>query len=499
MCASGEPASYLRRRAAVTATLPEPLLTRPGTVGQLRRRLLLMSYHFPPGESVGALRWEKLAVLAVERGWGVDVVTLDPGSLPGTDWTRAAGLPPGTRVYGVRSRLHPVERLVQLATRANHGLRRIMEGRHGEPPQDPVPAAGDDLTRAGLVPRRELRWRLTAPRDYLRAFEAWLDFAHEGAWSRAAGRTALRLARPGVHQAIVTSGPPHMVHQAGRLVSRRTGSPHVIDMRDPWSLRATAAASQASPAWFWLARRHERAAVERAALVVTNTDPLRTAMQALYPHARSRIITVLNGCDEESIRGGHSTRFTIAYAGSIYLDRNPTMVFRAAARVIRELRLSPQQLGFEFIGSVDGFGGVPLQVMARDEGVADYVRTRPTLPRRDALAILAEAVMLLSLPQSAPLSIPSKVFEYMQFPAWLLVLAQRDSATELLLRGTAADVVGPHDLSRIADVLRTRYLQFAAGVRPTPVGADGRFSRRAQAGILFDALEGCIAPTIPRA
>ena len=477
----------------MTATLPEPLLSREGTARQLRRRLLLVSYHFPPGRSVGALRWEKLAGLAAERGWGLDVVTLDPGSVPAPDWTRLAGLPAGIRVYGVPSCLHPAERLVRLLWRACRGLERLMP-RHASLPQNRVPSAVDDLTRAGLVPRRHVRWRVTAPRDYVRGFEAWLDFAHESAWSRAAGLTALRLAQPGVHQVVVTSGPPHMVHQAGRLVSRRTGSPHVMDMRDPWSLRATAAVSQASPAWFWLARRYERTAVARAALVVTNTEPLRIAMQALYPNARSRVITVLNGCDEESMPSSPAgRRFTIAYAGSIYLDRNPSMVFRAAARVVRELQLTPEQFGFEFVGGVDGFGGVPLEVMARDEGLAGYVRTQAALPRREALALLAQAAMLLSLPQSAPLSIPSKIFEYMQFHAWLLVLAQRDSATELLLRGTAADVVEPHDLAGIGDVLRTRYLQFAAGARATPVGADGRFSRRAQAGILFAALEDCVA------
>jgi len=266
-----------------------------------------------------------------------------------------------------------------------------------------------------------------------------------------------------------------------------------MDMRDPWSLRVSAAASNASPAWFWLAGRHERRAVERAALVVTTTEPLRIAMQALYPDARSRVITVLNGYDEEPMPSMPAApRFTIAYAGSIYIDRNPSMVFRAAARVVRELSLTPDQFGFEFIGSVENFGGVPLDVMAREEGLAGYVRTQATLPRREALALLAQCTMLLSLPQSARLCIPAKVFEYVQFNAWLLVLAQRESATELLLRGTAADVVDPHDLAGITEVLRTRYLQFAAGARPTPVGTDGRFSRRVQAQVLFDALEDCV-------
>src|SRR2546430_13483651 len=284
-----------------------------------------------------------------------------------------------------------------------------------------------------------------------------------------------------------------MVHQAGRLVSRETGLPHVMDMRDPWSLVPGLPVAVASPAWFWLAARYERSAVERAALVVANTDPLRIAMQRLYPTARGRIVTVLNGCDEEQMPSSPATRrFTIAYAGSIYIDRNPRIVFRAAARVVRELGLTADQFGLDFIGSVDSFSDVPLDVIAQEEGLAGYVRTRAALPRRQALALLAQATMLLSLPQDFPVCIPSKLFEYMQFDAWLLVLARRDSASELLLRGTAADVVEPEDLDRISQVLRTRYSQFATGARPRRVAADGRFSRRAQARVLFDALADCV-------
>ena len=141
---------------------------------------------------------------------------------------------------------------------------------------------------------------------------------------------------------------------------------------------------------------------------------------------------------------------------------------------------------------MDSFGDVPLDVIAQEEGLAGYVRTRAALPRRQALALLAQATMLLSLPQDIPVCIPSKLFEYMQFDAWLLVLATRDSASELLLRGTAADVVEPEDLDRISQVLRTRYSQFATGVRPRRVATNDRFSRRAQARVLFDALEDCV-------
>jgi hypothetical protein len=423
----------------------------------------------------------------------LDVVTLDPGSLPSVDWTRLAGLPGGMRVYGVASRAHPAEHWERLLARLYHRARPP-----AFPPANPLPhrasSDGEAFALAGLVARQQLRWRSTALRDYVRAFEAWLDFARDGAWSQAAGRTALRLAQAGVHRAVVTSGPPHMVHQAGRLVSRRTGLAHIIDMRDPWSLVPALPTPIASPVWLWLAARYERSAVERAALVVTNTEPFRSAMQALYPGARGRIVTVMNGCDEEQVSSASSARrFTIAYAGSIYIDRNPRLIFRAAAQVVRDLKLTPEQFGFDFVGHVDQFAGVPLAVIAQEEGLEGYVRTRAALPRQEVLAVLAQAPMLLTLPQDIRLCIPSKVFEYMQFNAWLLALAKRDSATELLLRGTAADVVEPEDVPRIAEVVRTRYLQFARGERPTRVATNGRFSRRAQAQVLFDALEACVA------
>lgn len=455
------------------------------------RRLLLISYHFPPGQAVGALRWQKLAGFAAERGWGLDVVTQDPSSLPDADWTRMAELPPETRVYGVPACRHPAERLERLVWQTYRRL-RPHASRGAGLPRDGASSGDDAWAHAGLVPRAQLRWRVTAPRDYVRAFEAWLDFAHAGTWSRAAGVTALRLVQPGVHRAIVTSGPPHMVHLAGRLVSRRTGLPHVMDMRDPWSLNPALPVSQASPLWLWLAARYERSAVERAALVVTNTEPFRVAMQALYPSLSSRIIAVMNGCEDEPIASAPAARrFIIAYAGSIYIDRDPRTVFRAAGRVVRELRLAPDRLGIEFMGHADSFGGVSIGTIAREEGLEGYVSTLPPGPRVEAMKFLAQATMLVSLPQDTPLAIPSKVFEYMQFNAWLLVLAKHDSATARLLRDTTADVVEPDDLDGIVAVLRTRYLKFAAGDRPTRIASNGVFSRREQAQVLFDAVERC--------
>jgi hypothetical protein len=297
----------------------------------------------------------------------------------------------------------------------------------------------------------------------------------------------------GVHRMVVTCGPPHMVHEAGRRIAARSGIPHVIDMRDPWSLVERLPAATASPLTFRLAERHERAAIRDASLVVANTEPARRALQNRYPGHPAKIIAVMNGYDEERIPPAADTgRFSLAYAGTIYLDRNPTVLFRAAARLVREFRLQPSEFGIDLKGHVRSFNGMTVPAIADAEGVRDFVTVQAAGSRADALEFLASATVLVSLPQDSDMAIPSKVFEYMQFPAWLLVFATPESATELALRGSHAHVVPPDDVNAAYQVLRQRFLQHRSGVRPDSASVDGPLSRAAQARILLDAIDRCL-------
>jgi glycosyltransferase involved in cell wall biosynthesis len=313
-----------------------------------------------------------------------------------------------------------------------------------------------------------------------------------GRWAREAAALALRLIEPGVHQAVITSGPPHMAHDAGWLVSRTARLPFVMDLRDPWSIVQRIPEHTASPLWLRLAVRRERRAVSGAALVVTNTEPCRLAMCRLYPEASGRIITVMNGCDTDPLPPScHGHRFVIAYAGGIYFNRDPRMLFRAAARLIDEFALEPADFGIEFLGHVDRYGSTPVSDIAREDGIERFETLEPKRPRREALEFLARAAMLVALPQDSDLTIPAKLFEYVRFDAWVLALTTRDSATDILLRGSGADVVTQDDFAGLLNVVRDRFVQYRSGVRPRRIARDGRFSRRTQAERLLDAIEAC--------
>jgi len=466
---------------------PFPFYEARGATQTGAARFLLVSYHFPPGTAAGALRWEKLAALAAERGWALDVITLAPDDLGVRDPARLKTLPAGTRVYGVREPKLVLDQL-EHGVWVGYRLVRDVYTRRAAPVAPAI--AG------GTAPARAKSPRRSAAR---RAYNAWLEYARQRGWAQQAAAMGCQLASLQHYRAVISCGPPHMAHQGARLIADAASLPHVMDMRDPWSLVERLVGDIDSPVWYSLARRYEPSLVARAALVVMNTEPACRAMQAAYPRATGHIIAVPNGFDEEEVvlAPTAADRFTIAFAGSVYLDRDPRPLLRAAAAVVRDLHLTPADLGIEFMGEVgalDDNDPTSIGSMARAEGLAGFVHTSGVLPRAVLRERLQQAALLVSLGQDSHMAIPSKIFEYMQYPAGLVALAEPQSATAGLLKDTAADVVAPADVGTLAAVLRRRYEEFRRGHRPPPLRADRRFSRRTQAQRLFDAVERVTTP-----
>jgi len=470
----------------VSADISPFFLTGPNAAA--RRRLLLVSWHFAPAQTAGALRWQKMSRYAAERGWAIDVITLAPSSLRLADQSSLAELPAGVRLFGVPKRQVWEERLED---RASQFRRWLVPSSTPDRIPDSISPARTAPETESLAPE-EIRWRWTT-RDLIRAWTAYLEFRRDGAWAARVTALGRELGARTRYDAVMSSGPPHLAHSAARRIGEHVGVPVVLDFRDPFALVRRLPAPIASPLWFALARRHERPAVARARLITVTTDALRAALERIYPEARDKIVTVTNGCDDEQItEDGRRERFVIAYAGALYLDRDPTSFFRAAAATVRAMQLRPAEFGIDFIGHTERYGGARLQDLAAAERLEPFVRVIPQVPRTEALRLMSSASMLLNLPQDSPYAIPSKVFEYMLFDAWLLVLADRGTPTELLLRDTGAHIVAPTDVAGIGAAIRLCMERFRRGERPARISLQERFTRRYQAGLFLDALDRAV-------
>jgi len=462
----------------------EPFFERPSRPEQEQDRLLLISQHFPPNVTIGARRWEQFARFIADRGWGLDVVMCrqdDDG-----DAARMAALPDGVRVFHVPQPELMVEQLENWAARV---YRRIFPR---QKPHGATAVSGDNaaVSDHASIARDQMRWPPRTMRELTRLGSAYVVFARDEAWSRHAAVVGTSIVRVGVHRAVLSSGPPHMAHEAARHVAGAARLPLIVDMRDPWSLLPMLHETQASLWWYSQARRYERQVVADAAIVIANTDHAREGLAAAYPEARERMITVLNGTDSYAVppsrRGG---RFTIGFAGTVYLDQDVRNLMRASADVIRALSLTPADFGIDFIGDFGKPGELSIEVFAREAGIGDYVSVGPRRPHSGALEFLAQATMLVVFVGFGPEFIPAKTFEYMRFDAWLLTLTEPGSATAQLLRGTDADIVAPADVPAIAAAIRRRYEMHRQGVAPTRIARDDRFSRARQAETLLEAIE----------
>ena len=455
-------------------TLLEPFFASPPGKGAARptRRLLVVTYHFPPDRAVGGLRWEQLSRYFAANGWAVDVITRDLNRVGARDDRRLNSLAPGVRVFAASEGEPLTARAERLAIRL---VRRIVPRR----PDHNVDVKAS-LSRTELA-------RPTDGRRLLRAHGAWISIGTEKIWARAAAGIGMALTRDSRYDLVVGCGPPHMAHEAARRIANDARLPLMVDFRDPWSGLERLPDNHASPLYFRLLERHERVFVRDARLIVMNTERARDDMRRRYPEAADRIVVVRNGSDGEALPSVvASERFSIRFAGSICLDRDPTMFFRAASTVVRRLGLTPKEFAIEFIGTVDEIGGRTVREIAAAEGVAEFLELGGSIPRDAAMRFLAGATVLLNLPQDSDLCVPAKIFEYVRFNAWMLVLASDASATADTLRGTTADIVDPNDVDAMAAVIERRYTQHARGERPVAIGHDGRFDRAHQARLLLE-------------
>jgi glycosyltransferase involved in cell wall biosynthesis len=455
-----------------------------------RPRLLFISYYFPPRQSAGALRWRKMAPFLHELGWDIDVLTTPPlgQRSPGG----LSDLPEGVEMYAVPESPGRLRRL-------EDGIAAwIHRSRNGSTPRESS-VRNDAKANVPTIPLSSVTWIPRSSREFVRLYKVLVDHEELLAWARSAQRIGAALAARNTYSAIVASGPPWSTTIAATRLGREYSLPVVLDFRDPWALPLPRHIEKtAHPLGALLGSRMEADVVRTARAVIVNTPTVERAMRERYPGVLFR--TIANGVDDffEPRPPKPGELFRIIYAGTIYLDRDPSVLFGAVGTMVRRLGLSPAEVAVEFFGDVGSFHRVPTERYAEMAGVRDYFRTVGHVPREELLTHLERASVLVSLPQSTPWSIPSKIFEYMGFNASLLVYAEPGSATAEMLAGSDATVLDPADRDGTVAALCAAYARHAAGMAASQGGDRLRFARNNRGKELQDFL-GEIGIAVPRA
>ncbi|HEY0528787.1 MAG TPA: glycosyltransferase, partial [Gemmatimonadaceae bacterium] len=175
------------------------------------RRLLVISYHFPPDGAIGGQRWAGLSKYLARLGWEVHVVT--------------------AAAAGSEEPIANVHRHFRGRRRTLNDFYRTAAGRFRQ-------RSGNDQDLLLESHSRQRSISLLNPIDAVRKILGSAIFLPDDArgWIMAAAGTARALLRESKFDAVISSGPPHSAHLAALAATIGSDTPLWMDMRDPWSV-----------------------------------------------------------------------------------------------------------------------------------------------------------------------------------------------------------------------------------------------------------------------
>jgi glycosyltransferase involved in cell wall biosynthesis len=418
-----------------------------GIARQETRRVLLVSFHFPPDAGVGGLRCQKFAKYLPAYAWTPHVLTVRERYYPRVDPSRFRDVQ-NTAIW--RTRAWPSPRIAALAVRAAL-LRALGRGNVTMERQE-------KHSRITLTERNRVRpGRWAALRRTLLSFASLPD--DQVGWLAPGLAQALRVHRRERVEALVTSGPPHTAHLIGWWLKRLTGVRWIADFRDPWTwnegkVRSTRSVlSDRTEAWM------ERRVVEAADHVVLVTDRLREEFAHAYEHVpAAKFTTIWNGFDADDFDDhiGRPTGgpFTIAHVGSLYLRRSPAAFLTAVRDLIRQRRIPPEDLRILFAGEFAD--GCQVDGLVASLGLSRVAAVSEPVPHREAVGLMQRADLLLLSAQCPTYQVPAKTFEYLAAGPPILAIAEEGAAADLVRK--TGGWVSADDPAMLAEVVHQAYL-----------------------------------------
>ena len=425
------------------------------------RSVLLAVAEFPPIGGGGVIRMAKLSRYLDELGWSVTVVTSDEPLAHAVDPTLLDELPDSIRIDKVRPPFHRIGRAVTSGAKQRVARRTPLFGL--------LHSMRQGFRNAIAIPDRWLPWSLSVGRRY--------------APSR-------------LPDAVISSGPPHSVHIGASMLARRHRIPHLIDLRDEWSLRPL---TQSRIPWRIAAeRRIERWCLHRADALVVVSEESRRRYAAAYPGIAHRIVVVPNGFDPEDFESivpaeRDGAVMTLGYAGSFQVGTDVRPLLAAIGDVTRN-GIGDRAVRFALAGPL-----LPEELdVARASIPAHALQIHGFMPHREALRLMAGWDALCVVATDGRASLAGKLYECLALRKPIVVVAPDGPATRLVTELGAGTVGEPHD----AGSIRAAILAALGMVGPDFAGASDEalapYDRRRQAERWDRLLDGLIERAISR-
>ncbi|TXE11005.1 glycosyltransferase family 4 protein [Algoriphagus aquimarinus] len=413
----------------------------------MKKRVLIITYYWPPSGGSGVQRWLKFAKYLPEAGWEPVIFTPENPDFDLKDESLEKEISTNLEVMKF-----PIWEPYQLLDRIR-GKKESHPGRVLEQKEQSFIEKAAIWLRANLM--------VPDPRVF---------------WVKPSVKFLTELVEKGQFDAVITTGPPHSMHLIGRDLKRKTGVFWLADFRDPWSQ------------WEFLDKlpmqnrvRDKHKKMEQEVLneadVVTTISP--TFQHDLEQVANRKINLITNGFDDTDIPEGFSVgekkagSLHLVYTGIIDSIRNPMPLLKAMRE---EFSKEKGDVKFTFVGRVsDQVRGE----IAADSWLSTHVHFAGYVSHQEVFGFYEKAdalALILTSTKNAKGNIPGKLFEYMATTLPILALGDPEGDSAKILKEAEAGQVFSHS-DHVAIQVSLRRLFERSGKAESARGID-QYSRR---------------------
>jgi glycosyltransferase involved in cell wall biosynthesis len=395
------------------------------------RKVLIITYYWPPSGGAGVQRWLKFSKYLREYGWEPVIYTPENPEAPAVDHSLEKDIPEGITVIKL-----PI-------FEPYSAYKRFVGMKPGE------------KVNAGFLQEKEKPGRAEG-------FAVWLrgNFFIPDArrfWINPSVKFLTKYLKDNPVNAIVSTGPPHSMHLIAMQLNRTFNIPWLADFRDPWTgidfyhqLKLTSLANK-------LHHKLEKKVLLSATEVTVIS---RDMMNEFIGIVERTYKLVTNGYDEEDIRplpqNQLDDEFTVSHIGSLNSARNPVKLWKALAEMADQNPLFAKSLKVKLVGKVD----IGVIKSIEGFGLTKYLTRIEYMPHREVMNEIQKSQVLLLLINDTPNAkgiLTGKIFEYLGSGRPILNIGPEDGDAAVILRDTEAGQTADYLNEKAMQLILTEY------------------------------------------
>ena len=422
------------------------------------KRVLIISYYWPPSGGSGVQRWLKMSKYLPEYGWQPVIYTTKDAEYPITDPTLEKDVAPEAKVIR-RPIVEPYNFYKKFL-----GLKK----------QEKIKAGfASESKKSGWKERLSVWIR---GNFFIPDARCW--------WVKPSVRYLKHYLKEHPVDAIISTGPPHSMHLIALKLKKQFDVPWIADFRDPWTeidfydeLHLTR----------WADRKQHKLEWQ----VLTQADEVVTVSwnwaKGLERLGNRDVQVIQNGYDwvfnptEEKLT--LSEAFTLTHLGVIGPARNAPTLWQALRELKEEIEGFSKSLKIRLVGQVDQSVVQNLDTC----GLTENTELITHVPHDEVKRIQDTTQILLLLVNNAPNAkgiLTGKLYEYLASGRPILAIGPEDGDAARLLKETQAGfIVDFEDKDKMKKVIRALYQKYLeGGLPPNETKEIERYSRKALAG-----------------